>query len=342
MQPRTALKDVLNRLLGMCGAEVVSRSEIERLRQRLTAPLPIAANALPTGAEEYLRPDNQRLVELRSRYGSLKCEATDHSLWSGEYTSQIDFQCFRDDNPYVWQDRDWNAEINYLLTALHLKSVDTLGLFQRLREDGMFGVHVCRSDDGLLLSRDLLDSIAEILFLEENVQISKMQSLTVLDVGAGYGRFAHRLCEALPSLGRVVSTDAVAESTFLCEYYLRFRGLGGRAPVVALDEVEQFMGGNRVGMATNIHSFSECRLSSICWWLDLLSKHRIPYLLLVPNSDEGGRLLTREATGIRRDFFPAVCSRGYQLVVKRPKYASPCLQRYGVSPTHYYLFKFSG
>lgn len=339
MQARSTVKDLLNRTLGTFGAQVVSQAELKRLRQGLANPLPLATDVLPGDAEGYLRPDNPRLLELRSRYASMECEAVDHSLWNGEYTSQIDLKHFRSDNPYVWQERDGNAEINYLLTALYLKSVDALELFRLLREDGLFGARVSCFDDDMLLSRDLLDSVSEILFLEKSIHISKVQNLSVLDVGAGYGRFAHRLCEALPSVERVISTDAVAESTFLSEYYLRVRGVAERAPVVPMDEVEQFITENEVNLATNIHSFSECRLSSICWWLDLLSKHRVQYLFLVPNSDEDGRLLTRERTGLRLDFMPEILSRGYRLTSKRPKYASPSIQKYGVSPTHYYAFE---
>lgn len=339
MQARLALKNILNSVLGEFGAEVISRSELERLRQGLKGRVPVFTNALPSGAEEYLRRDHPRLVELRSRYASMRCEAIGHSLWKGEYTSQIDLKYFRGDNPYVWQERDGNAEINYLLTAFHLKSVDTLGLFQRLREDGLFGAQVCRFDDDLLLSRDLLDSISEILFLEKNIRISKIPNLVVLDIGAGYGRFAHRLCEAVPSVERVLCTDAVAESTFICEYYLRFRDVAERAPVVPLDEIEAYLAKSEVKLATNIHSFSECRHSSVCWWLDLLARHRIPYLFLVPNADQDGRLLTREVTGLRREFMSAVLSRGYRLAAKRLKYTSQSVQKYGVSPTHYYLFE---
>ena len=42
----------------------------------------------------------------------------------------------------------------------------------------------------------------------------------------------------LPNIAEYLCTDAVPVSTFLSEYYLRFRGLQDRATVVPLDEIE--------------------------------------------------------------------------------------------------------
>jgi len=46
------------------------------------------------------------------------------------------------------------------------------------------------------------------------------------------------MAEAVPDLEQVLCTDAVAESTFLSEYYLRFRGVDAITQVVPLDEIE--------------------------------------------------------------------------------------------------------
>ena len=46
----------------------------------------------------------------------------------------------------------------------------------------------------------------------------------MLDIGAGYGRLAHRMSAAFPQLEDYCCVDAVPESTFLSEYYLRHRG----------------------------------------------------------------------------------------------------------------------
>ncbi|MGD0221716.1 MAG: hypothetical protein ABSF71_05220 [Terriglobia bacterium] len=344
------MKKGTNRVLGLFGAQIISQFELESLRRvvgKYLPPQPLIppSAVLPKGAEEYLRPDNPRLKELRFRYRETNGPAVNHLVWTDSHTSQIDLRYFRADNPYVWQRQDQNAEINYLLTASYVKTIDKLGLLGRLEEDGLFGAHTFRSLENLVLSRDLLDSVNEINFLEEALQISKHHKLKVLDIGAGYGRFAHRLRASLPDIEKVICTDAVATSTFISEYYLRFRGASEKAMVVPLYETEAALDRNQVYLAVNIHSFSECSFASICWWLDILSARRIPYLFLVPNSQNHGgtKLLTLEAGGANpHDFMPAVLSRGYRLVNKRPKYDAPSVQKYGVSPTYYYLFELRG
>jgi hypothetical protein len=112
---------------------------------------------LPERAAEYLTVENARLAELRSRYGAFKSPASNHTLWNAG--PEIDLRYFRGDNRYVFQLSDGNSELNYLLTAFYLKSVDALGLFRRLQEDRLFGVQSFDFGDGSLISRDLLDGI---------------------------------------------------------------------------------------------------------------------------------------------------------------------------------------
>jgi len=347
MKARAVAKNTINRVLEPFGAQVISRFEFDSVKRKLEKFLPaqlpaVPAVGLPQGASECLTADNPRLMKLRSRYSDLDCPPIQHSLWTDSHASLINLQCFRGDNPYVWQYQDQNAEINYLLTAYYLRSIDKLGLLHRLKEDGLFGALTFQFDENTVLSRDLLDSVSEITFLEETIEISKREHLKVLDIGAGYGRFAHRLCESLPLMDRAVCTDAVAESTFLSEYYLRFREVADRSQVVPLDEIESFLDKNKIDLAVNIHSFSECAMSSIGWWLDLVCKHRVRYLFIVPNAghDGGANLLIREPGKPEpTDFMPEIFARGYRLIKKRAKYAKPVIQKYGVSPTHYYLFE---
>jgi hypothetical protein len=76
-----------------------------------------------------------------------------------------------------------------------------------------------------------------------------------LDIGGGYGRFAYRLTTAFPgSLAYCV--DAVPVSTFLCEYYLRYRDCAEyEAGAIPLNIGEANL--TRTDLAVNIHSFSE-------------------------------------------------------------------------------------
>jgi len=60
-------------------------------------------------------------------------------------------------------------------------------------------------------------------------------------------------------------------------------------------------------------------------------------LMIVPNEgDHGGEhLLTNDG----QDISKVVEMHGYRLIVKEPKYDDPVVQKYGIVPTCYYLFK---
>ncbi len=331
---RSVLLRVANTLIRPIGVELCRRQALARLRS-MQVPAH-SGHPLPPGAAKYLQRDNPRLAELEDRYRKLPAAVIDHTQWSGGFAeSQIDLGRFRGDNPFVYQYRDGNSEANHILTADYLATVDRPGLFGRLTEDDLFGVCAFRGRNGEWITRDLLDSIAEILFLEDTMEISKRPEFSVLDIGAGYGRFAHRLFEAYPNV-TVRSTDALPLATFLCEFYLRFRGCEPRARAVPLDELPD----EPFDLATNIHSFSECSLNTIRWWLDLVAEREIPYLMIVPSRGRSGAapLVSLEANGWLLDFMPELQKRGYELQHKQPKYADGLIQRIGVSPSVHYLF----
>jgi len=214
--------------------------------------------------------------------------------------------------------------------------MDRLGLLDRLIEDENFG-NFAFSIAGRQISRDLLDSIAEIYFLDRHLGLSSRVGFRVLDVGAGYGRLAHRMTSALGGVERYYCTDAVAVSTFVSEYYLRFRG-AEKAVVVPLDEIEAELRSQPVDLAINIHSFSQCRMEAIEWWIRLLSRHRVRNLMIIPNrsSSGGERLLTNDG----QDFLPLLEQYGYRTIVKEPKYLDPVVQEFGLLPTWHHLLEF--
>jgi hypothetical protein len=226
------------------------------------------ASPLPEGAEAYLRADNPKLLALRERYR--RHTQFSHSQWSPEiFKCELDLR-FRSDNAYNWQVRGGPSEINYLLTAYYVKEIDRLDLWSRLTEDELFGAYTFDFNGARRISRDLLDSILQINFLDHHTNLSLLSDATVLDIGAGYGRRAWRIAQGLPNLRHIWCTDAVAESTFLCGYYLRFRGVNGVARVVPLDEIEETLNNAEIHIVTNVHSFSECTWQAISWWLDIL------------------------------------------------------------------------
>ena len=273
--------------------------------------------------------DHDRLADLRTRYRSHPAAAT--SLWSDAYQkSDIDLARFRADNAYLWQQRDFQADIRYVVSALYARLHDPLHLWGNLDEDGCFGAYTVEVD-GQLVSRDLLDSMIELNSLEELLGISE-RAWRVLDIGAGYGRLAHRATAAMPNLD-YVCTDGIALSTHLCERYLARRG-SARASVVPLDELEDSLPVGSIDLVVNVHSFSECPLEAIRWWVDFLARKQVPRVMIVPSDS----FRSQEPGGARHDYLPLFTQAGYQVIERRPKYAhSTAAQRYGVFPTEHLL-----
>jgi putative sugar O-methyltransferase len=298
-------------------------------------------SVIPDDSLEYLVPSNPRLKELQSRYSTFNKEVTVPSLWTEDYVSPNDILYFRGDNAYVYQQRQGCKELNmnilsYGLTTYYVKSRDKLGLLEKLREDDLFGIYTFSIDDKLV-SRDLLDSINEIYFLEKHLNISASKDVTILDIGAGYGRLAHRMLNALPNIAQYICTDAFPVSSFISDYYLRFRNLESRAKAVPLDEIERVLQNTPVDIAINIHSFPECTLSAIEWWISILAKYRIKNFMIVPNMllPNTHELLTMD--GI---YFGNIIEKyGYELIAREPKYGDSFVQSYGVNPSYYYLFE---
>lgn len=145
---------------------------------------------------------------------------------------------------------------------------------------------------------------------------------------------------ALPNVTRYCCTDAVALSTFLAEHYLKFRQVEDRAVVEPLDTIERALSTHPVDLAINIHSWSECTVTAIDWWVSLLASREVRHVMIVPNagSHEGERLLTND----RQNMEGILTRHGYRLVAKEPKYLDPLVQRYAVNPTYYYLFALNG
>jgi hypothetical protein len=293
---------------------------------------------LPAGAEAYLTAGNPALVELQSSYDALDLPAASHTQWqSGFLRKNLSMAWFRGDNAYVWQFRQLGqaARIRMYLALLDVESRDDLGLFGKLDEDGLFGAWTFEFGERPSVSRDLLDSINEINYLDDQMGLAGIENLRVLDIGAGYGRLAHRMSTALPNLAAYDCIDGVATSTFLCDYYTRFRECPESVRVVRLDEHRKLA--DSYDVAVNIHSFSECSLDAIRWWLDRVAERDIPWLLIVPNIPE--ELLSTELDGSMKPFRHDVLARGYELVDNRPVHDSDELRPLINLHDQFYLFR---
>jgi hypothetical protein len=287
-------------------------------------------DSLPPGAEEYLHSRNERLQELRDSYAKLDWPVLRHSRWRDDVVSGwLNLKYFRGDNIIMWHYRD-EASVgvaqsdsdavkhnrlfyfNYLQYILDQPDGD---LVDRLGEDGAFGCWVYEFPSYPACSRDLLDSVNELLFLDKHLSVMSRSGLRILDIGAGYGRLAHRASQAISGLSDYCCVDAVAESTFLCEYYARVRNVVPPVRVATLPEVPSLQP-NQFDLAINVHSFSECRLEAVEWWMSEVARLEVPYLFIVPNEPAG--FLTTETHSTSRDYLPVLESNGYRLVVDTP------------------------
>lgn len=287
-----------------------------------------------SGLGAHLKFNDPRLEQLRRRYSGHP--AADHVQWTPtNVQSNVNLNFFRADNLYVFQSRRYPPALFYA-TAAYAKEVDALNLLSRLEEDTSFGAEVF-DFHGKTCSRDLLDSVIELNFLDRYLGLSNKGSLRVCDIGAGYGRLAHRMLTAFPEISHYYCVDAVPESTYISDYYLKFRRVSDRSVVLPLDELDRLQPG-AIDLAINIHSFAECRKSVVDWWLQWLCKLKVPRLFIVSACDL--RLTTNEGMGVRKDFRRSLEDFGFRLKAKGKKYEhAPALQADGLYPAEYFLFE---
>jgi ubiquinone/menaquinone biosynthesis C-methylase UbiE len=298
--------------------------------------------SITTAIGSYLSEINPRLSELRGMYAALSKshDALRHTRWTDEYVSrEVVLSRFRDDGAFMWQRKDHNLPVHYLCTYYFARAQYPL-LMTKCTEDDLFGVFSMRVD-GQYVTRDRLDSVMELSFLTRQLKLNESQQFTMLDIGSGYGRLAYRIAQCFPH-ANILCTDAIPDSLFLCEFYLRFRGVADAVTILPLGEVETKLRTSRVDVAVAINSLSECSGSAIRWWLSLLSSNNVPYLFVVPHRgfSEGREIMSVEDGAARVDLAQCAEEYGYVRIALEPKYCDPHLQRHGISPTHYHLFQF--
>lgn len=295
---------------------------------------------LPPGAETTLRRDNPRLAELRAAYAALDLPVLDASRWDAEAVEAfLDLRWFRGETLITWHYRELPriTALKFFVYARYVADRDPRGLLARLAEDGAFGCWTFDYPGYGRYSRDLLESVNEITFLDRQLDLTGHDGPRVLDIGAGYGRLAHRMTSALGNVADYCCVDAVPESTFLSEYYLEHRGASPTARVVALDRVETDLHPGGFDLAINIHSFPECTLVAVEWWIALLARLEVPRLLIVPN--EPTELLSMEADGSRRDIAPSLATAGYVLRVLEPVIDDPAIRELLGLHDHFHLYE---
>ncbi len=279
---------------------------------------------LPAGAERRLRPDHPRLAELRSAYAALDLPVTEASRWRADRVEAfLDLRWFRGETLITWHYRELPrvTALKYYVLLGYVGQRDQIGLLDRLSEDGLFGCWTFEFPGHGRVSRDLLESVNELSFLERRLGLSRRERFSVLDIGAGYGRLAHRGVEAFPNCADWCCVDAVPESTFLSEYYLDFRNAAPPARVVALDAIEGELQPGAFDLAVNLHAFPEMPIAAVTWWLELLARLEVPRLLIVPNAPGG--LVSLEPDGSRLDLTAAIAESGFAETHDEPVVGDP-------------------
>jgi hypothetical protein len=293
--------------------------------------------AIPEHAVKYLNASNPRLLEFRQLYATLDEQVKTPLVWTEDFAAKPDLSRFRGDNMWINQDDNLHLhERAYLLATYYVLVNDHLGMMQKLTEDGSFGA-LTYEIAGHRVSRDLLDSILEINFLDRHLHLASRSDLSILDVGAGYGRLAYRMLSAFPALSNYRCTDVIAESSFVCEYYMRFRGLENRFKLLPATEIDRTLPSTKIDLAINIHSFSECTLNAVEWWVERLARYGVKHLMIVPNAGTHGGHFLRNNIG--QDMLPVVEKSGYRLIARESKYADPKVQKFALNPTYYWLFE---
>jgi hypothetical protein len=298
---------------------------------------------LPESASRELRLDNPRLQELRDGYADLALPVLSASRWDDSAVqSFLDLRWFRGESLITWHYRELPriTALKYFILMKHVQSSDALGLLDKLEEDGAFGCWTYEYPGYGLFSRDLLESVIELSFLERELRVSERERFGVLDIGAGYGRLAHRMTSAFPQVTDYCCTDAIPECTFVSEYYLRHRGCVPPARVVPLTAIETDLTVEAFDLAVNIHSFSECPYVAIEWWIELVRRLRIQFVLIVPN--DATQLLSFEPDGSRREFLPLLEQHGYSLRRQRPVIEDAAIRELLPLDDHFHLFQLDG
>jgi hypothetical protein len=317
------VRHALKRALAGVGVRVERISEEERLLRQGYDP----GHPPPPNDLAYLAPGNPRLTALedayRQRQRRLDRSNQMSSTWAMAQSSTAeDLRYFRGDNLYLWQytRSPLHNRYRYFIYGRYVEGIDSYGLLGTvLDEDGEFGCFTFEFDGQPAFSRDLLDSVNELTFLGRHTGLFDIADCEVLDIGAGYGRLAHRALTAAPNIYRYWCVDALARSTFLSEYYLRHRGMGDRAAVIPLTDLDSGRGGlgrRKINIAVNVHSFSEMPHAAVGEWLSMLADLQVPRLFVVPNDKD--QVLSREPDGTRRDCGSLFSEAGYRLAVSEP------------------------
>jgi SAM-dependent methyltransferase len=156
--------------------------------------------------------------------------------------------------------------------ARYVKDQGPIDMDGRAR-DAEFGGRVVNTPLGPV-TRMWLDSNVEFAFLRRHLGPT-LGVPRVLDIGAGYGRFAVTIA---PHVKSVTCVDAVPISTACCRDYC-----GRFNKAIQVPTIQEFAAkeGQSFDLAVNIHSWNECTLEQVTNWLNVLGEMKVPFLFTV-------------------------------------------------------------
>ena len=286
---------------------------------------------LPPGAEDTLSDASPRLAELRRRYAALGSPVV-----LGDEPRELRY--FRGDNLYAGHRHDPPRTMALALFVYmrYLKGRGGGQLLDTLSEDGLFGCWTTEVEGYGKISRELLDSVNQLLFLDRQLGVLNHDGLGVLDVGAAYGRLAHRMAGVHPALVDYCCLGAVPEATFLSEYYLSFRACWPPARVVALDRIEAELAPGSFDLAVIADKLSPVLPAASEWLARQLARLEVPYVVIVSaNHDQG---LGQEGDPGHRDVLSDLEPVGYRLTLKEPAIADRAVREMVRIRDDFYLF----
>jgi putative sugar O-methyltransferase len=201
----------------------------------------------------------------------------DPIVWKqdSDYITSSFNNSFRGENAYVWQERSGDNKEKYLAYYKIIQSIDKDNLLSKTFECGSHGC-ISYDVDNIKISRDLLDSILEIYFLKWCFK--NLSNLSLLEIGAGYGRLCKRYLDCYPQ-SKYYITDGIPQSTFFSKIYLK----ENIDSVINLYDIEEKIKSLSIDVAVNVHSFPECHINDIEWWINLINSNKIRYIFYVPN-----------------------------------------------------------
>jgi SAM-dependent methyltransferase len=124
------------------------------------------------------------------------------------------------------------------------------------------------------VTRMWIDSNVEVDFVRRNLGF--LSDLSVLDVGAGYGRLAASM---RPLVCRYCCVDPVPISTIVSRFYLAKHRPS--VEVFSMDEFAEEAPEIAIDLAVNVHSWSECSIPEVSRWVSALHDLEIPWLFTV-------------------------------------------------------------